>query len=71
MSGCLLEFLSEFPALLTEESEMGNANILIIEDDEDIREGIRILLESEDYQITEGSRRAGKDYGFCQMIRIW
>ena len=55
MSGCLLEFLSRFPALLTEESEMGNANILIIEDDEDIREGIRILLESEDYQITEAA----------------
>ena len=34
---------------------MGNANILIIEDDEDIREGIRILLESEDYQITEAA----------------
>lgn len=55
MSGCLLEFLSRYPALLTEESEMGNANILIIEDDEDIREGIRILLESEDYQITEAA----------------
>jgi DNA-binding response OmpR family regulator len=55
MSGCLLDFLSRFPALLTEESEMGNANILIIEDDEDIREGIRILLESEDYQITEAA----------------
>ena len=50
-----MEFLSRFPALLTEESEMGNANILIIEDDEDIREGIRILLESEDYQITEAA----------------
>ena len=31
-----MEFLSRFPALLTEESEMGNANILIIEDNEDI-----------------------------------
>lgn len=34
---------------------MKNANILIIEDDEDIREGIRILLESEDYGITEAA----------------
>lgn len=34
---------------------MSNANILIIEDDEDIREGIRILLESEDYHITEAA----------------
>ncbi len=29
------------------------ANILIIEDDADIREGIRILLESENYTVTE------------------
>ncbi len=29
------------------------ASILIIEDDADIREGIRILLESEDYTVTE------------------
>lgn len=34
---------------------MSNANILVIEDDEDIREGIRILLESEDYRITEAA----------------
>ena len=34
---------------------MNSANILIIEDDEDIREGIRILLESEDYRITEAA----------------
>lgn len=34
---------------------MNNANILIIEDDEDIRDGIRILLESEHYQITEAA----------------
>lgn len=32
---------------------MSMANVLIIEDDEDIREGVRILLESEDYAITE------------------
>lgn len=32
---------------------MNMANILLIEDDEDIREGIRILLESEQYHITE------------------
>ena len=29
---------------------MSAANILIIEDDADIREGVRILLEGEDYQ---------------------
>lgn len=40
---------------LTEETYMNNANILIIEDDEDIREGIRILLSSENYQITEAA----------------
>lgn len=34
---------------------MSNADILIIEDDEDIREGIRILLEGEDYRITEAA----------------
>ena len=28
-------------------------NILIIEDDEDIREGVRILLEGEQYQVQE------------------
>lgn len=32
---------------------MSKANILIVEDDEDIREGVRILLESEDYAIEE------------------
>lgn len=32
---------------------MNNGNILIIEDDGDIREGIRILLESENYHIQE------------------
>ncbi len=32
---------------------MSKANILIIEDDEDIREGVRILLESEDYSVEE------------------
>ena len=38
---------------------MQNSKILIIEDDADIREGVRILLESENYQVTEadnGSR---------------
>lgn len=34
-------------------------NILIIEDDSDIREGVRILLESEGYQVTEVS--SGED----------
>lgn len=32
---------------------MSKANILIIEDDADIREGVRILLESENYVVTE------------------
>ena len=32
---------------------MDKTNILIIEDDEDIREGVRILLEGEGYQVTE------------------
>ena len=32
---------------------MYTANILIIEDDQDIREGVRILLESENYAVTE------------------
>lgn len=32
---------------------MDKTTILIIEDDEDIREGVRILLEGEGYQVTE------------------
>lgn len=32
---------------------MSVANILIVEDDEDIREGVRILLESEGYSVEE------------------
>lgn len=32
---------------------MSAANILIIEDDADIREGVRILLEGEDYTVAE------------------
>ena len=32
---------------------MDEITILIIEDDEDIREGVRILLESENYIVTE------------------
>lgn len=32
---------------------MWDANILMIEDDADIREGVRILLESEKYHVTE------------------
>ena len=31
---------------------MTEKKVLIIEDDEDIREGIRILLESEQYTVT-------------------
>lgn len=34
---------------------MSNANILIIEDNQDIREGIRILLGNENYKITEAA----------------
>lgn len=44
-----------FAPCQTEEEDMSNANILVIEDDEDIREGIRILLKSEDYHITEAA----------------
>lgn len=32
---------------------MNNGKILMIEDDEDIREGVRILLEAEDYTVIE------------------
>ena len=39
---------------------MERPKILLIEDDEDIREGIRILLESEDYRVAEaGNGRDG------------
>ncbi len=34
---------------------MKNENVLIIEDDEDIREGVRILLESENYHVMEAA----------------
>ena len=34
---------------------MRKENVLIIEDDKDIREGVRILLESESYQVVEAS----------------
>lgn len=41
---------------------MGKATILIIEDDEDIREAVRILLESEGYGVLEaGDGRTGID----------
>ncbi len=32
---------------------MGKEHVLIVEDDEDIREGVRILLESENYSVLE------------------
>ena len=38
---------------------MKREQILIIEDDPDIREGVRILLESEDYEVREAEN--GKD----------
>ena len=34
---------------------MKKEHILLVEDDEDIREGVRILLESENYEISEAS----------------
>ena len=34
---------------------MRKENVLMIEDDEDIREGVRILLESENYQVMEAA----------------
>lgn len=36
-----------------EGERMAHANILVIEDDADIREGVRILLESENYSVAE------------------
>lgn len=44
--------------------EIGNAKILIIEDDEGIREGVRILLESEGYEVAE----AGEGEGGLRML---
>ena len=35
---------------------MDKANILIIEDDKDIQEGIRILLESENHSVAEAGQ---------------
>lgn len=37
---------------------MSQGRVLIIEDDDDIREGVRILLEGEGYQITEADNGA-------------
>ncbi len=48
-------FLIGARALLVKGDVMNNINILIIEDDEDIREGIRILLESEGCRVKEAS----------------
>lgn len=43
---------------------MDTANILVIEDDKDIREGVRILLESEGYGVSE----AGDGFTGLKMI---
>ena len=34
---------------------MPKENVLIVEDDADIREGVRILLESENYNVKEAA----------------
>ena len=44
-------------------------NILIIEDDEDIREGVRILLEGEQYQVQE-RKTGGRVCSCLQKIQI-
>ncbi len=41
-----------------EDETMSLANVLIIEDDRDIREGVRILLEGEDYSVEEAENGA-------------
>jgi CheY-like chemotaxis protein len=38
---------------IQEDFSMSQGNILIVEDDRDIREGVRILLESEGYHVDE------------------
>ena len=55
---------------------MTHEKILIIEDDEDIREGIRILLESEQYLIMEagsgkeGLQLLGEDATVMRLSRL-
>ena len=40
---------------------MNKAKILIIEDEDDIREGIRILLESEEFTVEEIGRASCRE----------
>lgn len=52
-------------------------NIVIIEDDDDIREGIRILLEGEEFIVTEagngseGLKKINKDTNLVIFYDAW
>ena len=52
-------------------------NILIIEDDKDIREGVKILLEGEGYSVEEASNGAdiegtsGSPYAHSRYYDAW
>ena len=49
---------------------MSKECVLLVEDDADIREGVRILLESENYNVTEAENgRQGLE--LLDEIRIW
>ena len=47
---------------------MGQTKILMIEDDADIREGVRALLEGEGYLVCEADRANG---GWSCWTRRW
>lgn len=49
---------------------MSKERILIVEDDADIREGVRILLESEDYMVDEAERGL-RIFGMTQILSFW
>ena len=44
---------------------MPKENVLIVEDDADIREGVRILLESENYNVKEAANERYQMYRYC------
>ena len=52
------------------ECAMDRELILLIEDNGDIREGVRILLESEGYQVEE-AKTGRKDWPCCLTGQIW
>ena len=49
---------------------MEKEHVLLVEDDEDIREGVRILLESENYQVEE-AENGRKGLELLDDRRIW